>query len=237
LIRGASRLVGTCEHALWKPFSWQAGNELLRVARLYNVAAAQPGDRGGVLGWTAIAVFECLIRLIDHETGRLEPSIARIAQLTALSKSTVCKALQVLAAHGFISWVRRMAPTGNTGRGPQVKQATNAYQLHLPEAARRYLRRPTKPPPIPDDVLQARLDRHEALKGFRASLTLSERALLDVGDNPLGQALARLGRAISERESGDRSQYQTPSYSICDPGPDRRRIGAIERRNGPLRSP
>lgn len=42
------------------------------------------------------------------------------------------------------------------------------------------------------------------MEAYRASLDVVQRGLLDVGDNPLGQALARLGGFIRERESAKR---------------------------------
>lgn len=51
-------------------------------------------------------------------------------------------------------------------------------------------------------------------EAHRASLPMDELALFDVGDNPLGQALARLARSMKQRESA--KQTESPSISIKD---------------------
>ena len=45
----------------------------------------------------------------------------------------------------------------------------------------------------------------------RASLDIEERTLFDVGDNPLGQALAKLARSIKQRESARQTESQSGS--------------------------
>jgi hypothetical protein len=57
------------------------------------------------------------------------------------SKDAVVRALQALRAHGFLDWLRRYVPTGQEGRGPQVKQTSNAYRLSMPARAMRLLGR------------------------------------------------------------------------------------------------
>ena len=44
-------------------------------------------------------------------------------------------------------------------------------------------------------------ERAADIEAHRVSLDIEARTLFDVGDNPLGQALARLGKAINLRES------------------------------------
>ena len=67
-------------------------------------------------------------------------------------------------------------------------------------------------PPPPDDHVQAEAERQAETEAHRASLPLDELALFDVGDNPLGQALARLARSMKQRESA--KQTESPSSSI-----------------------
>ena len=115
-------------------------------------------------------------------------------------------ALKALRSHGFIDWLRRYVPTGNSGRGPQVTQTSNAYRLSLPQKAIRLLGAYAKPAPLPDDYLQQQADRAAAIEDHRAELSLAERTLFDMGDSPLSQSLARLGAFIQQRESAKKTE-------------------------------
>src|SRR5690606_13208540 len=96
--------------------------------------------------------------------------------------------------------------------GPQVQQASNAYRLSLPEKALRFLGRLGKAPPPPDDHVQAESGRKAYIEEHKASLGIEERVLFDLGDNPLGLALARLGKSLQQRESA--KQTESPSNLI-----------------------
>ena len=125
------------------------------------------------------------------------------------------RALKNLRTHGFLDWLRRYEPTGNEkGSGPQVQQASNAYRMSLPERARRLLGRFGIAPPPPLDHEQAVAQREAELEAHRKTLSLDQRALFDVGDNPLGQALARLGKAINSRESVKQAESHPRSLFI-----------------------
>jgi hypothetical protein len=120
--------------------------------------------------------------------------------------------LKALRAHGFLDWLRRYEPTGNEGRGPQVQQASNAYRLSLPEKALRLLGRFGKAPPPPADHGQDQQAWREAIDAYRKALPLDERALLDAGDTSLGQALARLGKSLQQRESAKQTESPSDLY-------------------------
>src|SRR5690606_10900748 len=140
---------------------------------------------------------------------RLEPSLDTIGGKVRRSRDAVVRALKALRAHGFLDWLRRYEPTGNEGRGPQVQQTSNAYRLSLPAKALRLLGRFGKAAPPPDDHIAAQAARTAELDAYRKALPLDELALFETGDNPLGQALARLARSMKQRESAE--QTESPS--------------------------
>ncbi|WP_333781433.1 MULTISPECIES: replication protein RepA [Agrobacterium] len=162
----------------------------------------------------AIEVLELFANLVNFRTGRLDPSIDFLMLKLRRSRDAIVRALKALRSHGFLDWLRRYVPTGNEGRGPQVQQTSNAYRLSLPARAKQFLGRFGMAPPPPDDHVQAEAERAAEMEAHRASLDIEARTLFDVGDNALGQALARLGKAINLRESA--KQTESPSRSIKD---------------------
>ena len=216
-VRGNSYRRGHCESVFWRKTNWREVQRILLAAKRYERIERRPGRRNGPLGSVAIEVLEYLVNVVDFETGRLEPSIDTMAHRLKRSRDAVVRGLANLRRHGFLDWIRRYEPTGNEGRGPQVRQATNAYRLSLPERARRLLGWRGHPPPLPDDCEHAREVRAAELETYRKSLSLEERTLFAVGDNPLGQALARLGKNIQQRESAKRAESRSDSIR---PAPD-----------------
>ncbi|WP_337738522.1 helix-turn-helix domain-containing protein [Sinorhizobium meliloti] len=213
-VRRQSRARGHCEAVFWRRTNRDEVQRILLAAKRYERIERQPGSRSGPLGSVAIEVLEFFVNLVDYKTGRLEPSIDTLMLRLRRSRDAIVRALKSLRTHGFLDWLRRYEPTGNEGRGPQVKQTSNAYRLSLPERAKRFLGRLGMAPPLPDDHAQALAERMAAVEEHRASLMLDERTLFDVGDNPLGQALARLARSMKQRESA--RQTESPSGSIIN---------------------
>jgi DNA-binding transcriptional MocR family regulator len=211
-VRRHSKLAGR-EGLFWQPTNRQDVQRILLAARRYELTAREAGNRNGPLGSVAIEVLELFANLVSFRTGRLDPSIETLMRMLKRSRDAVVRALQALRAHGFLDWLRRYVPTGNEGRGPQVQQTSNAYRLSLPARALRLLGRLAHPAPLPDDHSHARELRAAELDAHRAALSLEQRALFDVDDDALGQALARLGRAV-ERESAKRTESQSHSKSI-----------------------
>lgn len=75
-----------------------------------------------------VTILRALIERIDFATGRLFPSIDRIASDAGCHRNSVIAALKRLKFHGFIDWVRRSVRTGNDGQfAPQREQTSNAY--------------------------------------------------------------------------------------------------------------
>ena len=210
-VRRQSRAAGKCEGVFWRRTDRQEVRRIVLAARRYELACKEPGARNGPLGGVAIEVLELFANLVDFRTGRLDPSIETLMRHLRRSRDAIVRALKALRAHGFLDWLRRYVPTGNDGRGPQVQQTSNAYRLSLPARARQFLGRFGIAPPPPDDHVQAEAVRKAEIDGHRASLPMDELALFDVGDNPLGQALAKLARSIKLRESARQTESQSSS--------------------------
>lgn len=213
-VRKHSRAAGRCEGVFWRRTDRQEVRKIVLAARRYELAGKQPGSRNGPLGGVAIELIELLANLVNFRTGRLDPSIDFLMLKLRRSRDAIVRAQKALRAHGFLDWLRRYVPTGNEGRGPQVQQTSNAYRLSLPARAKQFLGRFGMTPPPPDDHVQAEAERAAEMEAHRANLPMDELALFDVGDNPLGQALARLARSMKQRESARRTE--SPSSFIKD---------------------
>lgn len=75
-----------------------------------------------------LLVLEALLSFLDFTTGRLFPSIAKIAAKASVHYNTAEAGLRRLREHGLIARVRRTTRTGNAGMaGPQLEQTSNAY--------------------------------------------------------------------------------------------------------------
>jgi hypothetical protein len=87
--------------------------------------------------------------------GRLDPSIATLAELARVDQSTVVRCLGRLKACGFLEWTRRLVRCA--AGGWRVEQASNAYVLAVPASDTHFA------PPV-------------LLKGFKAVGSGSERS-------------------------------------------------------------
>ena len=212
-VRRHSHIRGRSEGRIWRPTTRKDVQAILKAAEIYNEAGLhEKGERSGPLGSVALDVLRLFVNLIDFRTGRLEPSITTIMDRLGRSRDTIVRAQKNLRAHGFIDWLRRYEPTGNEGRGPQVQQTSNAYRLSLPEKARQFLGRFAKAPPPPDDHTAAQEARAAEVDAYRKALPLDELAPFEAGNNPLGRALAALGKAMQERESAKQTESRSDLY-------------------------
>ncbi|MBB2973708.1 helix-turn-helix domain-containing protein [Mesorhizobium sp. RMAD-H1] len=208
-IRRNSFKTGRCEAVFWRRTSRQDVQTIVLAAKRLDRAQRSPGKRNGPLGSVAIEILELFANLVNFKTGRLEPSIETIMRYLKRSRDAVVRALRALRAYGFIDWLRRYTPTLREGRGPQVRQASNAYRLMLPERAKRFLGRFATPCPLPEDAEYQLQVGESEVQAHRASLNVEQRVLFDIGDTPLGHSLARLGKLIKERESAKQKEFRT----------------------------
>jgi hypothetical protein len=181
------------------------------AARRYDLAGRAQGRRNGPLGHVALEVLELLANIVDYRTGRLEPAVAFLTDRLRRSKDAVVRALHALRDHGFLDWLRRYEPTGREGRGPQVRQVSNAYRLVMPPRALRLLGIQGRPAPLPEDVVHTQEAQKQDQDAYRASLPLDELAAHEVMDTTLAGLLAQLGRRLTQRESAKREETKTRS--------------------------
>lgn len=224
-LRGQSRLAGTCEHEIWKPCRRNDVQQILLAARRYEVRGRQRGKRNGPLGTVALEVLDLMVNLIRFKTGQLDPSLNYLMQKLRRSKDAIVRALNALRDHGFINWLRRFVPTEREGRGPQIRQTSNAYCLVLPPVAARLLNRWIGRPAMPDDILAAEDDRKAGYQAQLRDVTCAEylgfvagvAAHVSPSHRPNTGTLAEFARCMEilaknqdrKRESAERTEYQS----------------------------
>lgn len=229
--RRGAMVRGSFERDFWKPTDRNTTWCIVRGAERYDRAKKEKGARNGPLGSIALEVLRLFANIVDHRTGRLDPAITYIMDRLGRSRDAVCRAIGRLVEHGFLTRVRRYVATDIEGAGPQVKQTSNAYRLHLPEAVAALM--PPREAPVPDDDMQRRAEHEAADKAMVKTLSLPERAAdaFDAHDK-LGQALARLGGGIErrQRESVQRTGTALLSESSVTAVPVARSFGLGEER-------
>lgn len=158
-------------------------------------------------------ILELLANLAAY-SGRIEPPYTYIMQQCGVARDTITRALKALRAHGFLDWMRRYVPTGNS-EGPQVVQTTNAYRLSVPAAAKRLLEAFFKPRNVvPDDAAHAAQERAREIEAMRATLSHREQLHLDLntsGDDrdakgryALAESLARFRELFNEKRESEK---------------------------------
>jgi len=204
---------GSFEEAFWTVPAKGETDRLLHVARKTLDAArrlrrdARSGERTltaverGIakLTGSAVRVFEEILTLARLNRGRVYPSYDYLAEATGLGRATVGRALVILEAIGFLVRQRRFNRVKSEGPGPRYVQTSNAYRPLLPGSVRSYLPRWMRPAPLPDDVVQHRMDHELETAAMLDKLSCRELAQITV-DGPLGKILAKLGAAIDRTE-------------------------------------
>ncbi|MEG8016422.1 helix-turn-helix domain-containing protein [Sphingomonas sp. 22R3R2A-7] len=204
---------GSFEEAFWMVPAKGETDRLLHVARKTLDAArrlrrdARSGERTltaverGIakLTGSAVRVFEEILTLARLNRGRVYPSYDYLAEATGLGRATVGRALVILEAIGFLVRQRRFNRVKSEGPGPRYVQTSNAYRPLLPGSVRSYLPRWMRPAPLPDDVVQHRMDHELETAAMLDTLSCRELAQITV-DGPLGKILAKLGAAIDRTE-------------------------------------
>jgi hypothetical protein len=211
-VRNNSHRAGTCEATFWRSTSRREVQKIIKAAQRYELHGRSPGKRNGPLGSIALEVLALFGNLVSYKTGRLDPSLDWIMDKLKRSRDAIVRALKALRDHGFLDWLRRFEPTQNEGRGPQVRQVSNAYRLSAPKRALALLGRWSGCPALPDDDGAARADRAAMEAEHVATLDLGAFVAFQCGNSPLGQALAQMGKSIDLRESAKRTE--SPSISI-----------------------
>lgn len=210
-----SYAVGQIEDRLWRPIAggnkrggkrWTAS--LLKAAKAFELKTraerreTDPGTRNGALGEVGIAVLEFLYETVDYATGRLDPAIRTIADAIGRAYSAVHEALVRLRAAGFLAWMRRSEKIEEPEPGgPQVKQASNAYALLVPEPAQPWLGWLLHRKRVPECVADQQLRQKEEFDRMLAGMSATEYARDFVHDALLGPTLKRIAALIDARDS------------------------------------
>lgn len=224
-IRRNSYHAGRERGVFWRPITWKEKDAILAGAKKYELLTRherrdrEPNARNGALGLLGVEVLEFLLGLVDHRSGRLEPSLDYIAAKLRHSRKAIVAALKALRAHGFLDWMRRYVPTGNEGRGPQVQQTSNAYRLFLPPRAARLIARMIGAAPLPADEQQRQQDRAAEVQANTACLSMAELPLFVIEDDDLAARLSRLGASIlarKEREFPKQPESLPSSFNMED---------------------
>lgn len=125
-------LGGDYEAEVFRPYDRDEMAVCLEAAERFDRRNKRKGDRNGPIGHVGLEVYRALWRRANFRSGRCDPSIERIMQDTGRSRRAVVWALKRLWNVGLVRWLRRFVYTGERGiRGPQVQQATNAYELRM----------------------------------------------------------------------------------------------------------
>ena len=205
-VRRRSHLAGKHDRQFWKPISRAEARQIVLAARKFDMANRRAGERNGPLGHVAIEILELFANLVSFKTGQLDPSLEYLCRKLARSKDAVHRALKALRAHGFLDWLRRYVPTENGGRGPQVKQTSNAYRLLLPRKALQWLGAWGRSIPLPDDFAHATDARRAEMAAYEAPLSELEYVAHIVEDEGLRAVLERMAKARAERKERESAE-------------------------------
>jgi len=157
---------------------------LLAYAEALDRRTRLPGQHGGVLKRTGLAVLRALVlRFQNGRSGRCDPSLEALAEAAGCSRSTVVEALQRLLTAGLVTWRRRMVRVRERG-AVMLRQISNAYVVTMPLPARK----------APAGQGRGAESRYQS-ETFTRSLEGPQQALPEA----LAAALARLGHAIADR--------------------------------------
>ncbi|HEX8585072.1 MAG TPA: hypothetical protein VF680_11745 [Allosphingosinicella sp.] len=206
--------VGAVEQRIWKPFgqtkaeAWAFVDAVIGAAKKFDHDSKMPGDRMGKIGPSGLKVLEALLVGVDFMKGRIEPSIATIMGRAKLARATVVRALSRLKDAGFLWWIRRKVELDTEGAGPRIHQATNAYWFKLRGRAAglvRLIMAKRRPPP-PDDAVTRREQDAQETEAMLKRGTSEDAARFRLGDSPLGDAFASLGRLLDHNASSIESR-------------------------------
>lgn len=202
---------GDREDRIWRPIapSRSEARRLiavrLRAAEEFDRNGKIAGDRNGPLGHIGLEILRHLYRIVDYRTGRLEPCLDTLMQRMRRSRSAIVAAMARLRRHGFLDWIRRTEPIDNPGQGPQVRQISNAYWFDLPATAAALVHRLLGRGATAAD-LAAKRRREEEQAAMLDAMTAEEQARFFAGTSPLGNELAKLGRALGNDASSPNGQ-------------------------------
>lgn len=114
----------------FSPVTRKTAHNIYQKAELLDRQTHKPRMHGGVLGRATLKVLHTLLfKFHNFRTGRLDPSIERISEISGVCVRTVHTALQKLSQIGVIAWERRRIDVPQETGGNLWRQVTNAYHL------------------------------------------------------------------------------------------------------------
>lgn len=214
-IHSSSVPVGEYEHVIWRPTNHDEKAVFLEAAERFDVSTKGKDKLNGAIGHVALEILRAFWNVVDFRTGRLEPSYSWIQEQTGRCRQAIADALVRLEEFGFIKYIRRYVYTGERGeRGPQMQQATNAYQLAVPpllalELVSKRKRHRLARPPLPADFADDLQEREAQSKQYR---------LQEFDDTPTGQLFKKIEAGIAAREA--RRLRESTATGQTTPGSD-----------------
>ena len=120
----------------FRPLDRNDRARLLAHAEALDRRTRLPGQHGGVLKRTGLAVLRALVlRFQNARSGRCDPSLEALAEASGCSRSTVVEALRRLLTAGLVAWCRRMIRVRERG-AVMLRQISNAYVVTMRLPAR-----------------------------------------------------------------------------------------------------
>jgi hypothetical protein len=136
---------------------------LIHFAEALDRRTHEPGQHGGVLKRTGLAVLKALVFGFHNlATGRCDPSLDTLARRAGCARSTVIEALNRLEAAGLVRRLARWRAVAANG-GLVVLQLSNAYLFPTADAAHK--------PPETGSRSQSTTHPFEQLKGAKTGPT------------------------------------------------------------------
>lgn len=184
----------------WTGISKKAASKIWHAARHWDRQTRAKSRHGGIVGRSALSVLYALLwDCLSWRSGRLDPSIDRIAELASLGRTATIDALKRLKQLRIIDWLRRAESYTDEAGRHRLRQLTNAYGVASPAQ----WPRPHPPePPLPHPSTLGYPERvpeltEQAIASLATSDTSKTYGLLmaDQSDR-LAVALAQLGRAM-----------------------------------------
>jgi len=172
--------------------TWAQANERMRaIERWERKQSKRERGRNRAVGHIGIELYRYLCRRAVDRRGRLDDlAYGTIAGVLGFSRSAIVAAAARLKRFGWLGWTRQFEETGEAGvRGPQVKQAPNAFWIAAPIEALIKLGIRFGASPPPDDHAHAHAE------------AATRRREAEFAESSLGAAVAKLGAAIDQRET------------------------------------
>ena len=168
----------------FRPLDRNDRARLLAYAEALDRRTRLPGQHGGVLKRTGLAVLRALVlRFQNGRSGRCDPSLEALAEAAGCCRATVVEALQRLLAAGLVAWCRRMIRVRERG-AVMLRQISNAYVLTMP---------------LPARTAAAAQGRGAESRFPPGTITRYSERPQQALPEALAAALARLGHAIADR--------------------------------------